>query len=304
MSSYFAYSSDGHTWTKKIAPTAGAWEGVIYGGGLFLAFNGSAQCATSSDGVNWSLTYGLEKFGTGAYGVGTSGGMYVATTSGVGPNQLACSSDASTWHIITPPITTQYLSKVAFGSGLFVALADYNTNFITSPDGVTWTEQNPGPGGLSIAFSNLVYNGTNFVAMANDGGILLSSNGITWTSPTTPPLWSGTSQVYALASNGSTVAAQNNATSSPSNVVGYSATGDSWTMATMPTADLWSAVGHGVGTYVAVSTGVDGAYGGPSSWTAMTMPVSQAWTGVAGNASVVVAVGSGAGAPNGIIMMP
>lgn len=73
-------------------------------------------------------------------------------------------------------IAANSTTLVAVGKG--AASGSTSTN-LTSPDGVTWTVRNTL---LSQSWEDVVWNGTNFVAVANSGSVAHSSNGITWTA--------------------------------------------------------------------------------------------------------------------------
>lgn len=94
-----------------------------------------------------------------------------------------------TW---TPVIsnTTQYLHDVVFGNGLFVAMGAGSTNYVTSPDGVTWTARNTGISHGAIR--NMIFANGRFVAVAG-GAVITSTDGIIWSgvgvNPSSGDLW-------------------------------------------------------------------------------------------------------------------
>lgn len=49
----YATALDG-TWTNPTPPTTGAFNGVAWGNGVFVAVGNSGACATSSDGITWN----------------------------------------------------------------------------------------------------------------------------------------------------------------------------------------------------------------------------------------------------------
>ena len=52
---YFAYSTDGITWTEgTISDTSRNWNSVCYGNGKFIAIASSTVFAYSTDGINWT----------------------------------------------------------------------------------------------------------------------------------------------------------------------------------------------------------------------------------------------------------
>jgi hypothetical protein len=175
-------STDGLTWAATPAFALGApndsLDGVVYAGGQFVAVGRHSTgvgytgiVLTSSDGMTWTdqsataaITIGLDALAWGA-------GHFVAF--GTAPN---VSSDGVHW---TPENdgTTDAISALAFGSGLFVGIDNATgTSTLTSPDGVTWTSHTTsvtvaGPG--SLAFGNGM-----FLAPT----LATSTDGLTWTA--------------------------------------------------------------------------------------------------------------------------
>lgn len=100
-------------------------------------------------------------------------GGYLAMTSPDGANWTEQQN---------PELKGGTVGGITFGNGIFVAVG---AKILTSPDGVNWTErvanvnQNPNvfQDLLAVAYGNGV-----FVAVGNNGAIMTSSDGITWTS--------------------------------------------------------------------------------------------------------------------------
>jgi len=69
------------------------------------------------------------------------------------------------------------LYGVTYGNGLFVAVG-WGGTILTSPDGVKWTQQVSGTGDH---LNEVAYLNGLFVAVGIDGAILTSRDGITWT---------------------------------------------------------------------------------------------------------------------------
>ena len=95
-----------------------------------------------------------------------------------------------------PSTTLEKGNGVAYNSGLYVAVGEGispNGRLVTSSDAVTWTSRT-----CPISSLNCVgANGTRWVAGGN-GGIIHSTNGLTWTKSTTCPL----TKVNGIAWNG------------------------------------------------------------------------------------------------------
>lgn len=173
-----AYSLNGTTWQSSTLPLSSAWIKVVFGGGRFVAVSSSGVAATSTDGINWfSVTVPNLNYSDIAYGNGT----WIAVA--LGTDQAARSTNGTIWTAQTLPEGADW-SGIAFGKGIFVAVAQSDSNLcddIYSTDlGLTWTVGSFTGGSKSIAFGN-----NRFVAVA--GGYLgaqntfISFDGINWT---------------------------------------------------------------------------------------------------------------------------
>ncbi|QTN32007.1 hypothetical protein HZ994_06580 [Akkermansiaceae bacterium] len=78
--------------------------------------------------------------------------------------------------------STQSLSSVAFGAGLYVAVGDGGA-IVTSPDAVAWS---PRTSGTTAPLRGICFGAGQFVAVGGSGTILSSPDGITWTVRTSP----------------------------------------------------------------------------------------------------------------------
>ncbi len=155
--------------------------------------------------------------------------------------------------------------SVAYGTGIFVAVADTNA-LSTSPDGITWTQRSVPSASIwrSVTYSN----GT-FVAVGSVGGtgtVMTSPDGITWTNRTP----AANNDWYSVTYGNALFVAV--ATSGTGNRVMTSPDGITWTARTSASDDMWRSVTYGNGLFVAVS------YVG-STYRVMTSPDGIAWTG-------------------------
>ena len=187
-SNYFAYSTDGITWTEgTISNTRRNWESVCYGNDKFVtvAWNYS-HFAYSIDGINWtegtisntsrywsSVCYGNDKFvvvGSNSY--------FAYSTDGINWTEGTISSTSRNWY------------SVCYGNDKFVAISSNNGSssnvngkyFAYSTDGITWTE-----GTISNTSRNwrsVCYGNGKFVAVAYNSYFAYSTDGITWTEST------------------------------------------------------------------------------------------------------------------------
>lgn len=100
-------------------------------------------------------------------------------------NSPFAGSDGSSWTARTIP--TGNWASVAYGNGVFVAVADGvgSTTAATSPDGINWTQRTMPVGAwwISITFGNGL-----FVAVASSSSTIAatSPDGINWTERTLP----------------------------------------------------------------------------------------------------------------------
>lgn len=173
-----------------------SWQGVnvainnfrdiTYGNGLFVS--AFSTISYSTDGINWQNVSGSYQisyltFGNGLFvGVGYS----VVGSPGVPTGFAATSTDGINWTARTPA-ANNWWQAVAYGNGLFVAVARTGTGnrIMTSPDGITWTSRNSG---IDPTFSGVAYGNNIWVAIAStsSGGTTFTSiDGITWTERAT-----------------------------------------------------------------------------------------------------------------------
>lgn len=138
------------------------------------------------------------------------------------------------------------LNGVTYGSQ-FVTVG--NSAFVaSSPDGKSWTNQDPTNNNANIGVAgtnlNAIAYGGNYVAVGDGGIIVLSPDAVAWSSATGAP----TENLHGIAANGGFyVAVGDNKT------ILTSSGGTSWTTATStPASSTLYAVTYGNGKYVAV----------------------------------------------------
>jgi len=138
------YSTDGITWYKSTSGTVVApWCAVAYGNSLFVALASDGTSMTSSDSVNWSVTYRYPTWSGIAYG----NGVFVGVANGYEPAAWY-SADGVTWSYGNLSMDTW--SAVSYGNGVFTALTNSGTvPYAYSYDGITWSS-------TAAGFSNLV----------------------------------------------------------------------------------------------------------------------------------------------------
>ena len=163
---------------------SGGFRGMTYGNGLFVgAFS---TMSYSFDGINWQNVSGSFQISYLTFGNGLFVGVGYSIVSGVPTGFAATSTDGINW-IARTPAANNWWQAVAYGNGLFVAVARTGTGnrIMTSPDGITWTSRNSG---IDPTFSDVAYGNGIWVAIADtsSGGTTFTSiDGITWTERAT-----------------------------------------------------------------------------------------------------------------------
>lgn len=193
---------------------------------------------------------------------------YLSPPPGVAWEAQTMSSSANWW-------------SVAYGDGVFVAVASGSAAAASSPDGVTWTARTLPS---SAAWYSVVYGNGIFVAIATNGNAASSLDGITWTARTMPTADYWNSAAYG---NGVFVAIAEN-----SNVAATSSDGITWIARTLPSNDRWFSVAYGGGLFVVVTSGDTVAASSPDgiTWTERTLPASAYWSSVAYGNGIFVAI--------------
>ncbi len=216
-------STDGESWSTQPLPDGIQYAGgVIYAAGQFVAAGGSGNgIATSSDGLDWTVSAPGVELNSVAYGNGTfvavgprgavltsangaswlpassgstqnlaavafGNGRFVATNAAAaGKGSVLVSTDGVHW---TPAEAgTAYNQAVTFGDGRFV-VAGSGTSVATSTDGSAWTEA---PLGSYANLLGIAYGAGRFVAVGDQGAVYTSTNATAWgpgSSPTSAPL--------------------------------------------------------------------------------------------------------------------
>jgi hypothetical protein len=168
-----AKSIDGETWSAITIPEGADWNAIEYGKGRFVALalsdSSLVNTAVTTDGTTWtlgsypgsaiSLTYGVNRW------VAISGGYGAAEESFI-------SFDGISWTQGTLPFSGNW-QNVTYGQGVFVAVANGESNGAISYDGVSWAQFSLGSSSpwCAIAFGNITKPGK-FLAIS---GLTLNS---------------------------------------------------------------------------------------------------------------------------------
>lgn len=179
-----AVSTDnGATWALTTTGVGTiVWNGVTFGGGLFVAVGdsgGTSTVMTSVTGTTWTVRTAL----SGTWNEVTyADGLFVAVGS-FGANRAMTSPDGITWTVRTIGASTW--RSVTGEGGLFVAVGGGGA-IATSPTGVTWTSRTKC--GTASALSSVTFGDGVYVLVSEDGGdrINTSPDGVTWSCVTAP----------------------------------------------------------------------------------------------------------------------
>ena len=161
----------------QFAFPAAYFRGLAFGNGVFVGV--SSVNYYSYDGISWVIGSFLgSEYVT--YGNGQFVAVGYATVGGVPTSFIHTSTDGITWTSRTPS-EAMWFQAIAYGNGLYVAVARSGTNRImTSPDGITWTSRTTS---ISPTFSGVAYGAGIWVAVCDTspGGTTFTSyDGIIW----------------------------------------------------------------------------------------------------------------------------
>jgi hypothetical protein len=196
------------------------------------------------------------------------------------------------------PASNSAWDAVAYGNGLYVAVANSGGAVMTSPDGITWTSRS----GITRGWRSIAYGNGRFVVVESQTGsgaagqVMTSTDGITWASQTSAAERIWMSVTFA---KGLFVAV---AQSGTGDRVMTSPDGITWTSRATPTDSAWHSVTYGNGLFVAISQGSEGVANevmtSPDgiTWTTHTAAANNAWNSITyGNGLFVAVAQSGTG---------
>jgi hypothetical protein len=188
---YFAYSSDGNTWTEtKITKSYYNYNSLAYGNGMFVSAgvgSGGWVMYKSSDGISWTNTKDDVSSNSGSawlscsmYGEGTF--VTIASSGAV------YSTDGTNWNTAnnTPSGYTVHPDSCAYVDGKFWAVKKSSGGsgpwiVAQSDDGSEWSSESyekiPCSHSGCGVMNRLIHDGTQFVAMDGGGGGANTSRG-------------------------------------------------------------------------------------------------------------------------------
>jgi hypothetical protein len=187
---WFAYSTDGMTWTGGTNSAFGDTKAIATNGSNNWIMAGASKVLyggpSSWTEVATSINANAAAFGNSTYIIaGNSGSVATATSA----------SNGSSWTNRTSGHGASAIYSATYGNGLFVIGGD-GGKISTSPDGITWTSISAG---FSTArrIQGLHYKDPYFIAVADGSVTRASKDGSTWTSISGLSSGSG----YAVASS-------------------------------------------------------------------------------------------------------
>lgn len=175
-------------------------------------------------------------------GYGNNTFVAIAPQSGV-PAVVSTSPDGISW--TTRTIPNSDWGGLAFGNGIFLAVAGFNPITATSTDGITWTQRGtlPSSANWRVVFGNGVFlaydSGTTSTKMAT------STDGVTWTAVTFPV--ASVMRAVAFGAGLFVVLPWN------TNTLYTSPNGVTWTARTLPTTGTWWVAQYGGDRFVCLS---------------------------------------------------
>ncbi|MBR5604193.1 MAG: leucine-rich repeat protein [Bacteroidales bacterium] len=181
------YSTDGKTWTKSNYNNSSSYNKcscIKYNNGIWVI---SEVCHYSSynralyyseDCKTWTKSNVNEK--ADIYSIECNDNIWVAG----GQNGLYYSEDGKTWTKVDDD-TIQYIEKIIYGNGIFVAICYNSRGLYYSEDGKTWTKQT----NVSNNTNDIIYCNGAFIVVTDDyssnnsiNNIFISTDCKTWHS--------------------------------------------------------------------------------------------------------------------------
>jgi hypothetical protein len=132
------WSENGLDWNEADLPSRESWYSVAYGTGIYIAMTSdSVKTARSTDGGKTWLPAGDLPSGMRGCSAAYGNDRFVAV-SGSNSNKAAWSADGLSWTQVQLPQRGLW-SGIAYGNGVFVAMALSDRSVMHSTDGTSWT---------------------------------------------------------------------------------------------------------------------------------------------------------------------
>lgn len=176
-------STDGKAWKDTSLGSGSSFRAIAFANQQFAIVGGRGEIFMSPDGKKWTRRE------TGVdgdlFGLTWTGSLWVAvgraTTQNPGQATIITSPDGVTW-TLRPSHLTGRLESVAWSGHRLIAVGTATAGgllgaILSSPDGVTWSKEIDT---FEKPFHHVVYANRQFLALAENGISLLSSEGSEW----------------------------------------------------------------------------------------------------------------------------
>jgi hypothetical protein len=183
--SYITTSPDGSTWTSRLINSGNGIYSVAHSGSTYAAGGFNGRILTSTDGEAWTdRTSGITATILSIIWDGSKFIAYGAARTTT-TRHIITSTDGITWE-------TRYTSTgvngvaadrggLAYSGSVYVLVATNSTSpfILSSPDGISWTSRTPS---VSTGLSDVMYDGSKFIAITVTGQVTTSTDGENWTT--------------------------------------------------------------------------------------------------------------------------
>lgn len=190
------YSDDGTSWTKKTITGQPSFHDVVYGGGLYIAVGGAASptgnAYYSTNGSIWTGAYETPSGTTWqgvAYPVNSTANYFIAVGSSYNSDTAQYSGQSMERGTNT---LNQWITKTTIANTFFTSAAFYNETrvavgrdiyfAVTGESNGNWQKVTTNP--TSNILRSVVWGGDKFIAVGDQGTLVTSPGGKTWTSRT------------------------------------------------------------------------------------------------------------------------
>jgi hypothetical protein len=186
-------SSDLMTWITVTPVTNNKLNGVLYNGNVFIAVGDSATIITSPDARTWKVQPVPTGVAGSLTGIGYSPSFnvtpYSILVTGDNGTLLAGYYDGTSFTSVdsgtSQNLEAAFLPPLGQGAPFITVVVGGNGTIINDGYGTEWVVggawQNAGPAGTSANLRGLTFGGGYFVAAGDQGTILTSKDGKSWT---------------------------------------------------------------------------------------------------------------------------
>ena len=187
-------STNGETWNRRSYGDIAFLKSLIYVAGKFVAVGGGGVIVTSADGAVWKVPRPWKSGQMHLRAVAHGGGKILAV--GDGETIITSSDGGITWNRTyqkpSAKLREDILRDAIHADGKFIAVG-LNGVVLTSPTGTApWARSTPGPLNsksqkkylYAITHNGISGTSGKYVVVGDDGAVINSSNGTSWTAAT------------------------------------------------------------------------------------------------------------------------